>query len=104
MATKTIGITEEVYERLVAAKHEDESFTETIDRLLTDTQSDWRQGFGRWSEEDTDEVSEVVTEAQRSTSLSTSRRTDDVLEAMGFELDEDGNVVSRPEETDERDR
>lgn len=34
MSTKTIAVDARVYERLAAAKHEGESFSETIDRLL----------------------------------------------------------------------
>lgn len=34
MGTKTIDIREEVYERLKAQKRDEESFTDTIERLL----------------------------------------------------------------------
>lgn len=40
MTTKTIGIKAEVYERLAAEKREDESFTDTIDRLLDTATAD----------------------------------------------------------------
>ena len=33
MATKTISITEEAYDRLIAKKHEKESFSEVINRI-----------------------------------------------------------------------
>lgn len=45
MATKTITITEDAYERLKAHKRADESFTETILRL-TNQEQDRLAGFG----------------------------------------------------------
>lgn len=41
MGTKTIGITEEVYDRLAAEKREDESVTDTVARLIDESASDW---------------------------------------------------------------
>ena len=49
MGTKTIGVKDEVYERLQARKRDDESFTDLMDRLLDDTTADWRAGFGSLS-------------------------------------------------------
>lgn len=100
MATKTIGIEEEVYDRLAAEKHEDESFTETVDRLLDKTQSDWREGFGRYSEAEGDEFEQNVLDSKRGTSIGMSHRTDEALEAMGFELDEQGNILNSPDNED----
>lgn len=45
MATKTLTITEEAYEKLKAHKREGESFTDTILRL-TGADRDVLQGFG----------------------------------------------------------
>ncbi|MCL9813565.1 antitoxin VapB family protein [Natranaeroarchaeum aerophilus] len=45
MATKSLTITEEAYERLKAHKREDESFTDTILRL-TGSDKDVMKGFG----------------------------------------------------------
>lgn len=99
MGTKTIGIRSAVYDRLAAEKREDESFTDTIDRLLDEAQSDWRRGLGKYAgSEDGDEFERVVRDSKQGTGIGTSRRTDEVLEAMGFELNEQGNVVARPEE------
>jgi predicted CopG family antitoxin len=56
MATKTIGIKEGVYDRLVAAKRPDESFSDTIDRLLEASAGDWREGFGTYDEETAGEM------------------------------------------------
>lgn len=46
MASKNIGIREDVYERLKAHKRGDESFSETLDRLLQKVDSDWRTNAG----------------------------------------------------------
>jgi predicted CopG family antitoxin len=100
MATKTIGIKEEVYDRLAAEKHEDESFTETVDRLLDKTQSDWREGFGRYSGAEGDEFEQNVLDSKRGTSIGMSHRTDEVLEAIGFELDDQGNILEYPDDED----
>lgn len=42
MGTKTIGLREDVYERLRERKRGDESFTDLIDRLLEESSTDWR--------------------------------------------------------------
>jgi predicted CopG family antitoxin len=46
MASKNIGIKEDVYERLKAHKRGDESFSEVLDRLLRDRDADWRTNVG----------------------------------------------------------
>ena len=61
MTTKTIRVREDVYEKLSAEKRDDESFSDTIDRLIENAQSDWRKSFGRL-EEDCEELEEVVRE------------------------------------------
>ena len=60
MPTKTIGVREEVYERLRARKRDDESFTDLIDRLIDESEGDWRDGFGSLSAEETDSLREVA--------------------------------------------
>lgn len=47
MATKTIRVTEEIYERLEARKRADESFTDLFARL-TERERDIDAGFGAW--------------------------------------------------------
>ena len=59
MMTKTIRVREEVYEKLSGEKREDESFSDTIDRLIENAQSDWRKSFGKL-EEDCEELEEIV--------------------------------------------
>ncbi|WP_119821107.1 antitoxin VapB family protein [Halalkaliarchaeum desulfuricum] len=60
MGTKTIGIRDDVYERLKARKREGESFTELMDRLLDETTVDWRDGFGTLTDQDADELEQIV--------------------------------------------
>lgn len=98
MGSKTLTITEEAYNRLKAEKREDESFTDTITRILGETHSDWRHGFGRYSGPDGEELERVVSDSKQGVSEGVARGTDRVLESMGFELDEDGNVVASPDD------
>ena len=76
MGTKTIGIREDVYERLNARKREDESFTDLMDRLLDESMVDWRNGFGTLAEQDAEELEAIVTDsrAQLADGLSTRQR------------------------------
>lgn len=61
MPTKTIGVREEVYERLRARKRDDESFTDLIDRLIDESEGDWREGFGSLSAAEADSLREAAT-------------------------------------------
>jgi predicted CopG family antitoxin len=76
MGTKTIGIREDVYERLNARKREDESFTDLMDRLLDEAMVDWRNGFGTLADQDAEELGEIVTDSrdQLADGLSTRQR------------------------------
>jgi len=60
MASKNIGIKEEVYERLKAHKRGDESFSETLDRLFAELDSDWRTNAGFLSQEAADDLEAAV--------------------------------------------
>lgn len=51
MGTKTIRVREEVYERLLASKRPDESFSDLLDRL-TDRDSQFENGFGAMADVD----------------------------------------------------
>jgi predicted CopG family antitoxin len=62
MASKNIGIKEEVYKRLKAHKRGDESFSETLDRLLHELDSDWRTNAGFLSQQ---EAADLKAEVQR---------------------------------------
>lgn len=88
MATKTIGITQEVYERLRARKRSDESFTDLIDRLLAETEADWRDGFGTLSGTEGDELERLVVEHRDELDAALGdrqRRAVDEMEADGDE-------------------
>lgn len=80
MASKNIGIREEVYERLKAHKRGDESFSETLDRLLTQVDSDWRTNAGFLTEEEADELEAAVERGLE--------EADDSLDELGTEIDE----------------
>ena len=101
MGTKTIGVKDEVYNRLAAEKHEDESFTDTIDRLIDTATSDWRHGFGRYSGEEGEEFERIVTESRADQAEGLAHSQNEVLRQMGFELDENGNIISSPGDFDE---
>jgi len=85
MGTKTIGITDEVYERLKARKREGESFTELVDRLMDEARPDWRSGFGTMSEDDATELRQIVEESRTGLGEGLARRQDRSLEEMADE-------------------
>ena len=62
MTSKNIGIKEDVYERLKAHKRGDESFSETLDRLLHELDSDWQKHAGFLDEE---EATDLEAEIER---------------------------------------
>lgn len=80
MATKTIGIKEDVYERLKTHKRNNESFSDTLERLLHDLDSDWRTHAGFLTE---DEARDLEIAVERGLD-----DTDEALEDLGDELDE----------------
>jgi predicted CopG family antitoxin len=55
MGTKTIRVSDEIYERLETRKQDDESFTDLLERL-TDEERDIYAGFGAWSDSDATEA------------------------------------------------
>jgi len=59
VATKTITLTEEAYQRLRALKRDDESFTDVVLRI-TDSEQDIMKGFGSWSDTDLREEVEAA--------------------------------------------
>jgi len=65
MGTKTIGVREDVYERLRARKRENESFTDVVDRLSDETTADWREGFGTLPGADAAELERLVAASRR---------------------------------------
>jgi predicted CopG family antitoxin len=80
MASKNIGIREDVYERLKAHKRGDESFSETLDRILHDLDSDWRTNAGFLTDE---EAAALGAEVARGL-----EDIDDSFDDLGDEIDE----------------
>ncbi|WP_424001405.1 antitoxin VapB family protein [Haloarcula salina] len=82
MGTKTIGLREDVYEELKARKREDESFTDLVDRLLDETTTDWREGFGTLSEETAEELEQAVKRSRKRTGNGLSARQREALSEL----------------------
>jgi len=63
MPTKTIRVSEEVYDRLEARKRKHESFTDLLDRLV-EQERDIYAGFGAWEDaaEEMEETHEKMNE------------------------------------------
>ncbi|QKY16808.1 antitoxin VapB family protein [Halorubrum sp. CBA1229] len=80
MATKNIGIKEDVYERLKAHKRGDESFSETLDRVLGELDSDWRTNAGFLTD---DEAADLEAEVENGL-----EDADESLDELGGEVDE----------------
>ncbi|MFB6299926.1 MAG: antitoxin VapB family protein [Halobacteriales archaeon] len=85
MGTKTIGLREEVYERLKARKRSDESFTDVIDRLLSETAPEWRDGFGTLSESEAAELTDLIAESRDRLSEGVSTRQNELDEELADE-------------------
>lgn len=82
MGTKTIGLQDDVYERLKARKRDDESFTDLVDRLLEEATADWQEGFGTLSSEEATELEDIVADSRRQLGEGLSKRQMDALDAM----------------------
>jgi predicted CopG family antitoxin len=92
MGTKTIGLREDVYERLKARKRDDESFTDLIDRLIDESSVDWRETFGSLSSEEADELERVAARSRETTGRGLSGRQEEAFEAFADrETDPDGS-------------
>ena len=89
MGTKTIGIRDEVYERLKARKREDESFTDLMDRMLDETTVDWREGFGTLPQREADELEQIVEDSRSQTSEGLSARQQEVMSELADAEGED---------------
>ena len=75
MATKTITVREEAYERLQAMKRDDDSFSDLLLRL-TNAEEDVMAGFGALAGED---FADAVGEAREQLDEDFEDRTDELL-------------------------
>lgn len=89
MGTKTIGVREDVYERLKARKREGESFTDLVDRLLDDVQPEWREGFGTIDSHEAEALEQAVETSRRRSSAGLTTRQQEALEALSETEDTD---------------
>lgn len=87
MASKNVETKEDVYERLKAHKRGDESFSETLDRLLHGLGSEWRTNVGFLTDEEADDL-----EAEVARGLEDA---DDAFDELGDEVDDRLSVKSR---------
>ncbi|OTF02445.1 antitoxin VapB family protein [Halorubrum sp. SD612] len=88
MPTKTIGVREEVYDRLRARKRDDESFTDLIDRLIDESEGDWREGFGSLSTEEADSLREAAAASRERFDESASERRAAAIDRLAHGADE----------------
>jgi len=63
MATKTISLDEEAYERLKAHKRDGESFSDVVKRIAGERS--WMEVAGLLSEDDAEELEEVIKEGRK---------------------------------------
>ncbi|MFC4990481.1 antitoxin VapB family protein [Saliphagus infecundisoli] len=82
MGTKTIGVKDDVYDRLKARKREDESFTDLVNRLLDEATMDWDEGFGTLDAEEAEELEQVVETSRKQTSAGLAERQQEALEEL----------------------
>lgn len=93
MSSKNVGLREDVYERLKAHKRGGESFSDALERILSDVNTDWRTHAGFLSEEDADALEAAVERGM--TDL------DSALDDFGDDVDEQlGTPASDPESED----
>ncbi|MFP8952261.1 antitoxin VapB family protein [Natrialbaceae archaeon A-arb3/5] len=86
MATKTISLDEEAYERLRARKKEGESFSETVKRLAGERS--WSEVTGILSEDEAADLETAVEEGRAKSSKRSDRLTAELDEAVIDETSE----------------
>lgn len=74
MATKTIGLNDEAYERLKAEKRDGESFSDTVKRLTGEVAADWRHSIDKYGGERAETFAEAVQESREATNQGLARR------------------------------
>ena len=93
MGTKTIGLRDDVYDRLKARKQDGESFTELVNRLLDESTVEWRDGFGSLPEAEGEELERLVAESRERLDEGLSARQTRPLEALAG-VDENGDKAA----------
>ncbi|WP_135829483.1 antitoxin VapB family protein [Halorussus halobius] len=78
MATKTLTIREDVYDRLKSMKREEESFSDLLERL-SGGDEDVMKGFGVFAGEEGDEFAASVEEARERMDRDYRERADDIF-------------------------
>ncbi|GAB7017385.1 antitoxin VapB family protein [Halostagnicola bangensis] len=86
MATKTISLDEEAYERLKARKEEGESFSETVKRLAGERS--WNEVVGILSEDEATDLEAAIEEGRNRSRKRSNRLTAELDEAVGNEKPE----------------
>ena len=88
MGTKTIGLREDVYERLKARKRDDESFTDLVDRLIDETSTDWQETFGSLPEEEAAELERHARRSRETSSSGLASRQDAAIDTLHDDREE----------------
>ncbi len=81
MATKTISLDEEAYERLKARKKEGESFSETVKRLAGERL--WNEIVGILSEDETRDLEAAIEAGRTHSGERSDRFAAELTEAVG---------------------
>ena len=93
MGTKTIGLREDVYKRLKAHKREDESFTDTVGRLLEESTVDWREGFGTLPDSEADDLETVARASRTGLSDGMEARQQEAIDALAAVTGDDDETA-----------
>jgi len=100
MGTKTIGVREEVYERLRARKRDDESFTDLLDRLIDESGGDWREGFGSVFPDEADALREATAASRTRLDESTADRQDAAIDRLANAAEDDTEDTRSSDDAD----